>query len=47
MTSLKALLKDILKKYSNLVLSAENVMGAIGYFMKESGIEAILAESKV
>ena len=35
--------KDVAKRYSekyaNLVLSAENVKDAIGYFMKESGIE--------
>ena len=43
----KGLAKRYSEKYSNLVLSAENVMDAIGYFMEESGIEDILAESKV
>ena len=49
----KGLAKKYSEKYANLVIRlggfhiAENFMGAIGYFMKESGMEDILVESKV
>ena len=45
--------KDTQKKYSNLVIRlggfhiAENFLGAIGFFMKESGFENVLVESKI
>ena len=49
----KSLAKKYSEKYANLIIRlggfhiAENFMGAIGYFMKESGIEDVLTESKV
>ena len=49
----KGLAKKYSEKYANLIIRlggfyiAENFMGAIGYFMKESGIEDVLTESKV
>ena len=49
----KSLAKKYSEKYANLILRlvgfyiAEYFMGAIGYFMKESGIEDVLVESKV